>query len=104
MMKIEATPKAILYALASMVALCALASFLTLLPPLYKYVAYYKPIEVKIERLEILELGENFYVPKATYTYGTNRQEELLETRAENNPYLLEEKLQTFAKEKLKVI
>lgn len=100
-MKIDPNPKTILYLIGAMIGCAALFSFGSLAPKIFHYISYYKPIDVEVERIEIMELAEDFYVPHAFYTYGNYRRDEILETRAENNPYLLEERLKAWAGEKI---
>lgn len=96
-MKKEPKPKAILYSVAALVGFCALLSCINLTPSLFHYLVYAKEVPVEVERIEIVEMGENWFAPRATFTTAYGRQEELLDTFAENNPYFLESQMRQWA-------
>lgn len=93
MMKVEPNPASVLYSLAFLIGCSAIFMFAYLTPQIFNYFLYSNEIPVGVEKVEIVELGENFYAPKATFTYGQVRRDEILETMAENNPYLVEDRV-----------
>lgn len=91
------SPQSILYTLALMVGCAALFSFIYLIPGIYNYMSLTSSFPIEVDQIEILELGENFYVPKAIFQYQGNERVELLDSLAEDNPYSLADTMKTWS-------
>lgn len=95
---IKAHPRSILFSLTALIGCSAVCSLIYLGPLVFNYLTYTRTIPVAVEKIEIVELRADLFVPKATYTYGAVRREEFLETMSEKNPYVLEQKMREWDK------
>jgi hypothetical protein len=97
------SPRKILFGMAIVVGCIALFSFLSLSLKLVTYVSLQEEGLVKLDRVEILELSDVIYMPKAFYAYNNQPVVEIIEIMEENNPYMLEGKIREWVKDPVKI-